>query len=138
MNKLVFVLLACVVFSAASANETRDIFKGKLFPPNVVMENRAELDLTREQYTAIRAAVVEVQTQVAEPEWDMQEAYTGVLESLDERPLDEQQIISGVKAVLAAENKVKLAQMGMLIRIRNLLSDEQIEFLESNWSESGQ
>ena len=138
MNKLVFFLLACVAFSTASANEARDIFKGKLFPPNVVMENRAELDLTREQYTAIRAAVVEVQTQVAEHEWDMQEAYTGVLESLDARPLDEQQIISKVKAVLAAENKVKLAQMGMLIRIRNLLSDEQIEILESNWSETGQ
>ncbi|MDJ0759267.1 MAG: hypothetical protein QNJ19_07705 [Woeseiaceae bacterium] len=136
MNRIVFLLLACVAFNAASANETRDIFKGKLFPPNVVLENRGELDLTREQYTAIRAAVVEVQTQVAEHEWDMQEAYTSVLESLDERPLDEQQIISNVKAVLAAENKVKLAQMGMLIRIRNLLSDEQIEFLESNWSES--
>ncbi len=136
MNRIVFLLLACVAFNAASANETRDIFKGKLFPPNVVLENRGELDLTREQYTAIRAAVVEVQTQVAEHEWDMQEAYTSVLESLDKRPLDEQQVISNVKAVLAAENKVKLAQMGMLIRIRNLLSDEQIEFLESNWSES--
>ncbi len=136
MSKVWLILLACVAFSAASANETRDIFKGKLFPPNVVLENRGELDLTREQYTAIRAAVVEVQTQVAEHEWDMQEAYTSVLESLDEQPLDEQQIISKVKAVLAAENKVKLAQMGMLIRIRNLLSDEQIEFLESTWSEA--
>ena len=136
MSKVWLILLACVAFSAASANETRDIFKGKLFPPNVVLENRGELDLTREQYTAIRAAVVEVQTQVAEHEWDMQEAYTNVLESLDEQPLDEQQIISNVKAVLAAENKVKLAQMGMLIRIRNLLSDEQIEFLESTWSEA--
>ena len=136
MNRIVILLLAIVAFSTASANETRDIFKGKLFPPNVVLENRGELDLTREQYTAIRAAVVEVQTQVAEHEWDMQEAYTSVLESLDERPLNEQQIISNVKAVLAAENKVKLAQMGMLIRIRNLLNDEQIEFLESNWSES--
>ena len=136
MRKLVIAIMACVAFSAASANETRDIFKGKLFPPNVVLEYRTELDLSKEQYTAIRAAVVEVQTQVAEHEWDMQEAYTSVLESLDEQPLDEQQIISKVKAVLAAENKVKLAQMGMLIRIRNLLSDEQIEFLESTWSEA--
>ena len=138
MRKLVIAIMACVAFSAASANETRDIFKGKLFPPNVVLEYRTELDLSREQYTAIRAAVVEVQTQVAEHEWDMQEAYSNVLETLDERPLDEQQIISNVKAVLTAENKVKLAQMGMLIRIRNLLNDEQIAFLESNWSKSEQ
>lgn len=137
MKKLIVAVLLCIAFNAASANETRDIFKGKLFPPNVVLEYREQLDLSRDQYTAIRAAVVEVQTQVAEHEWDMQEAYTNVLSMLDERPLDEQQIISGVKAVLTAENSVKIAQMGMLIRIRNLLSDEQVAFLEANWSKSG-
>ena len=136
MKKLIVAALLCVVFNAAGANETRDIFKGKLFPPNVVLEYRDQLDLSREQYTAIRAAVVEVQTQVAEHEWDMQEAYTDVLAMLDQRPLDEQEILSGVKAVLAAENKVKIAQMGMLIRIRNLLSEEQVAFLEANWSKS--
>lgn len=137
MKKLIVAVLLCIAFNAASANETRDIFKGKLFPPNVVLEYREQLDLSRDQYTAIRAAVVEVQTQVAEHEWDMQEAYTNVLSMLDERPLDEQEIISGVKAVLTAENSVKIAQMGMLIRIRNLLSDEQVAFLEANWSKSG-
>ena len=137
MKKLVIVLLLCVASSGVSANEARDIFKGKLFPPNVVLEHREELDLSREQYTAIRKAVVEVQTQVAEHEWDMQEAYSDVLAMLDDRPLDEQAIISGVKAVLAAENEVKIAQMGMLLRIRNLLNEEQVAFLEAKWSKSG-
>lgn len=138
MRKTVIALVGCIAFGAAQANETKDIFKGKLFPPNIVLEYREELDLSREQYTEIRAAVVEVQTQVAEHEWDMQEAYTAVLASLDDRPLDEQAVIGNVKAVLTAENKVKLAQMGMLLRIRKVLSDEQIEFLEANWSKSAQ
>ena len=105
MKKLIIALLLCTAFNGAIANETRDIFKGKLFPPNVVLEYRDELDLTREQFTAIRSAVVEVQTQVAEHEWDMQEAYTAVLALLDARPLDEQEILSGVRSVLAAENE---------------------------------
>lgn len=137
MRKGIFVVLAVAAFGGALAEDTRDIFKGKLFPPNVVLEYREELGLTKAQYTEIRAAVVEVQTQVAEHEWDMQEAYSRVLGELDNRPLDAQVVARHVESVLAAENKVKLAQMGMLVRIRNLLTDEQIEFLEKNWSRKG-
>ncbi len=129
---LFFALLLLAV--SVNANETRDIFKGKLFPPNVVLEYREELDLTKDQFTAIRSAVVAVQAEVAEHEWDMQEAYSRVMNLLDERPLDESLVTREVTAVLQAENKVKLAQMTMLVKIRNLLTEEQVAFLEANWS----
>ena len=129
---LFFALLLFAV--SVNANETRDLFKGKLFPPNVVLEYREELDLTKAQYTAIRSAVVTVQAEVAEHEWDMQEAYSRVMNLLDTRPLDETLVTREVTAVLQAENKVKLAQMTMLVKIRNLLNDEQVAFLEANWS----
>ena len=134
MTRLVVFLGALLLAVSVNANETRDIFKGKLFPPNVVLEYREELDLTKEQFTAIRSAVVAVQAEVAEHEWDMQEAYSRVLNLLDDRPLDEAVVTEGVTAVLQAENRVKLAQMTMLVRIRNLLTDEQVAFLEANWS----
>ena len=36
-----------------------------------------------------------------------------------------------VQAALSAENEVKKLQVGMLIKLRNLLTDEQMEYLRS-------
>lgn len=134
MTRIGLFLVALLLAVSVNANETRDIFRGKLFPPNVVLEYREELALTKAQYTEIREAVVAVQAEVAGHEWDMQEAYSRVLNLLDQRPLDEALVTREVTAVLQAENKVKLAQMTMLVKIRNLLNDEQVAFLEANWS----
>ncbi|MEM1176156.1 MAG: hypothetical protein AAGI27_15200 [Pseudomonadota bacterium] len=135
MTRIGVLFAALFLAVSVNANETRDVFEGKLFPPNVVLEYREELKLTKAQYTEIRAAVVSVQAEVAEHEWDMQEAYSRVMNLLDKRPLDESLVTREVTAVLQAENKVKLAQMTMLVRIRNLLDEEQVAFLEANWSQ---
>ena len=134
MNKgFGIVLLVCSLLlgSADAANAQKDVFKGKLFPPNVILQHQAELDLSKEQFTAIKTAVVEVQANVAEHEWDMREAYVGVMTELDKSPVDEERVMALVNTVLLAENEVKKEQMTMLIRLRNLLTDEQIAFLEA-------
>ncbi len=134
INSSIFLLCLALVSTAGLARGLGgrgDVFKGKLFPPKIIMQHREELGLTKKQYTAIRAIVVEVQTGVAEHEWDMQEAYRRVLSKLDESPIDESQVLENVRAVLMAENQVKLSQVTMLIRLRNLLTAEQIEYLKS-------
>lgn len=107
----------------------KDVFKGKLFPPNIVLEHRDALGLTKEQYTAIRTAVVKVQSNVAEHEWDLREAYQAVLRELDHSPVDSSRVLELVDTALAAENKVKKLQVAMLIELRNLLTDEQMDYL---------
>ena len=126
----------CLVLAAAGTfaqqpGPQRDPFQGKLFAPNVILENRDALDLTREQFTAIRGAVVEVQGDIAEHEWDLREAYQQVLSDLDEKPVDEDKILAGVEKALLAENEVKKRQVALLIRLRNLLTDEQMATLQS-------
>ncbi|MDX1515371.1 MAG: hypothetical protein R3288_00955 [Woeseiaceae bacterium] len=116
--------------ATAIAQEKGDPFKGKLFAPNVILENQAELDLSREQFTEIRAAVVEVQSGVAEYEWDMREAYLKVMAELDNKPINEKRVLEHAHTALKAENQVKMQQMRMLIRLKNLLTDEQIARLE--------
>jgi hypothetical protein len=108
-----------------------DPFKGKLFAPDIILKNQAELNLTKEQFTAIKGAVVEVQANVAEHEWDLREAYQKVLAALDESPIDEKKVLDNVNDALLAENQVKKKQVLMLIRLRNLLNDEQVAYLES-------
>ena len=50
---------------------------------------------------------------------------------LDKTPIDEDKTLEYANAALLAENKVKKEQMAMLIRLRNLLTDEQVKYLES-------
>ncbi len=129
---ILIVLFACLAFTTTmGAGPRADMFKGKLFPPNVILEHRADLNLTREQFTAIKAAVVEVQANIAEFEWDMQEAHQNIMAELDQSPVDEKRVLEHVSAVLAAENQVKKQQMTMLIRLRNLLTPDQVAYLES-------
>ena len=109
----------------------KDVFKGKLFAPNIILEHQDELGLTKDQFTAIKAAVVEVQASVAEHEWDLREAYMKTLASLDETPIDEELVLENVDAALLAENQVKKLQVRMLIRLRKLLTDEQVEYLQA-------
>jgi len=126
-----FFILSAAGASAQGMDTQKDVFKGRLFPPNIILEHQDALKLSKEQYTAIKAAVVDVQASVAEHEWDMREAYQQALLQLDESPVDEDKVLASVASVLQAENKVKQLQMIMLIRLRNLLTDEQMEYLQS-------
>ena len=128
---LVCVSLVSSVALAQGIPGKKDVFKGKLFAPNIILEQQDELGLTKEQFTAIKAAVVEVQANVAEHEWDLREAYMKTLASLDESPIDEEQVMKNVEAALLAENQVKQLQVRMLIRLRKLLTDEQVEYLQA-------
>ena len=132
---LAAVLATLVIAGSAEAQNQRDVFKGKLFPPNVILEHQGALDLTREQFTQIRAAVVDVQANVAEHEWDMREAYLRIREELDKSPIDADRVLEMAGEALAAENEIKKQQMAMLIALRNLLTDEQIDYLRSVQSE---
>jgi len=113
------------------AEESKDVFQGKLFAPNIILENRDALRLSKDQFTAIRAAVVEVQAGVAEHEWDMQEAYQALMLELDKSPVNEDQVLKHASTALLAENQVKKKQMAMLVRLKNLLTADQISHLES-------
>ncbi len=127
--------ICLVLFTAAASAQGQgaraDVFKGKLFPPNIILEHQDELNLSKDQFTAIRAAVVEVQGNVAEHEWDLREAYQRAMADLDESPVDEGKVLENIDAALQAENQVKKLQVAMLIRLRNLLTDEQMAYLQS-------
>lgn len=129
---LIILTIASLGIGAALAQVPKgDVFKGKLFAPNIIMEQQDALHLTKQQFTGIRAAVIEVQSGVAEHEWDMREAYQALMLELDQSPIDETAVLKHADIALSAENQVKKNQMTMLIRIKNLLNAEQIDYLES-------
>jgi len=125
---LIFVMGSASVYAQKPGSD-KDVFKGKLFAPDVVLAHQDALGLTKAQFTAIRAAVVKVQSNVAEHEWDLRMAYQEVLRELDHSPVDSGRVLELVDTALAAENKVKKLQVAMLIELRNLLTDEQMDYL---------
>ena len=140
MRKQIQIAILAMVLGAgvaAGAQPKADVFKGKLFPPNVILQHQDELNLSKEQFKAIKAAVVEVQANVAEHEWDLREAYVNVLSELDKKPVDEARVMEFVDMALVAENNVKKEQVAMLIRVRNLLTDEQVAFLQAQHAAKG-
>ena len=128
----ILVALLCVVTGTASAaGPKEDVFKGKLFAPNVILEHQAELSLSKQQFTDIKKVVIELQSNVAEHEWDLREAYQNIMIELDKTPIAEERVLEYVGVALAAENEVKKRQVAMLIQLKNLLTDDQIAYLES-------
>jgi Spy/CpxP family protein refolding chaperone len=128
---IVCLMLCTGVAMAQESGGKPDPFQGKLFAPNIILKNQDQLNLTKEQFTGIKAAVLEVQANVAEHEWDLREAYQRVLAALDDSPIDEKKVLENVNDALLAENQVKKQQVAMLIRLKNLLNDEQVAYLES-------
>ena len=134
MKKGIFISLLIVCLSAGTVfaqGVKEDVFKGKLFAPDIILQQQEALNLTKEQFTAIRAAVVEVQSGVAEQEWDMREAYQALMLELEKTPISEAKVLKHAGIALLAENQVKKKQMAMLVKLKNLLTAEQVAYLES-------
>jgi hypothetical protein len=134
MKKGILLLLVIGFLGAGAAfaqAPKEDVFKGRLFAPDVILKQQEELDLTKDQFTGIRAAVVEVQSGIAEHEWDMRQAYQSLMRELDKSPIDEDEVLKHATTALQAENQVKKKQMAMLVRLKNLMTAEQIAHLES-------
>ena len=131
-NLATVIAVVCLASGTAFAKGPQDdVFKGKLFAPDIILKQQEELHLSKQQFTEIRAAVVEVQSGVAEHEWDMREAYQALMLELDKAPIDEAEVLKHANKALLAENQVKKKQMTMLIRLKNLLNAEQVAYLEA-------
>ena len=131
---LLVTLLVCSAVAAAQGQgqgPAKEPFKGKLFAPDVILANRDELQLSDEQLAGIRSAVIDVQTNIAEHQWDLRDAYQLVLSDLDEAPVNEATVLEHVQAAMNAENEVKKLQVAMLIKLRNLLTEDQFAYLKS-------
>jgi len=102
-----------------------DPFARYLFPPELVMANQQAINLTDRQRSGIRQAMTEVQSRFI----DLQFRMSGEVESLQRliqpASVDEAKVLAQVDRVLAVEREVKHAQLSLMIRIKNLLTEQQ-------------
>ncbi len=133
----IVLALASLPATAADANP----FGDRLFPIELVMEFRKDIKLTKDQGDRIGKLVVDLQQGIAGKQWEMQSAYFDLLEVLDQSKVDEARAIELAKRAVDTENQIKLEQMRLLIRLRNLLTDAQVQFLRARladgWTKKG-
>jgi Spy/CpxP family protein refolding chaperone len=107
-----------------------------LFPPELVMSRQNAIGLSDAQKTYLRAEVLKAQTRFTELQWQLQDGMEGLVGLLKQSKTDEAQVAAQLDKVLASEREIKRAQISLLVRIKNNLTAEQQQRLQTLRSES--
>ncbi|MBX3205359.1 MAG: hypothetical protein KF764_09835 [Labilithrix sp.] len=114
--------------SPAEAREAREALgpiESRLFPPELVMEHQGELAITSEQKTALLAETERGQASMLRLQWELQGEKEKLVKLLDADRADETKVAEQAARVMDRETKVKASHLGMLVRVKNLLTSEQ-------------
>ena len=125
-------ILPFVLFSGIAHAEPAkpdDPIGARLFPPDLIMKHQRELAIDDKQRDALIAETQKTQQQSLALSWQMQGATEQLTKLLDAPHIDEAQALAQADKVMAIEREFKRAHLGLLIRIRNLLTDAQRERL---------
>lgn len=96
-----------------------------VFPPELVMKYGQEIGLDDRQRIALRETVQTVQSKFLDFQWDLQEESQKLVRLLQAQPVNEAAVLAEVDKVLALEREIKRAQISLLVKIKNLLTEPQ-------------
>ncbi len=138
MNKpLVVALTLCLAISARAqqpGNGKRgpggppggdDPLGQYLFPPELVISHQQEIGLTDAQRTAIQTAMKAAQAKFIDLQFQMSGEVEKLQRLLQGAAVDEVKALEQVDRVLNAEREIKHAQLTLVIRIKNQLTEQQ-------------
>ena len=97
----------------------------QLFPPELIMRFHQEINLDENQSQAMKEAIHGAQGKFLDMQWAMQGEVDKLTKLLKAHPVDEQAVMTQMDRVLDRERDIKKAQISLLIRIKNLLSEAQ-------------
>ena len=122
--------LALLLFLAVPLSAEDDPMARYLVPPDLIMAHSQQLNLLDKQRAAIKAEVQKAQSKFIDLQWDMKEESEKMIRLLQQTPADEARILEQADKVMAMEREIKKTQLSLLIRIRNVLTAEQMAKLE--------
>ena len=96
-----------------------------VFPPELVMKYSQEIGLDDRQRAAIKENVQGVQSKFIDTQWNLQEESQKLVRLLQAQPVNEAAVLAEVDKVLALERDIKRAQISLLVKIKNLLTEPQ-------------
>lgn len=146
MKKVIFILLALLLQTGwITAQRGIAVQRGQLasiqkflFPPELVMRNQEELQLTEDQRSSIMREVQQAQTEFTALHWDLEREMEKLTTLLREVTLEEEAILLQLETVLELERRVKRNQLKLAVRIRNFLNEDQLKILRRLRSKSNE
>jgi hypothetical protein len=142
--RLKTVIFAMVAFSllvplAGHSADAADPIKQLLFPPDLIMKYRSELNLDKQQELMIREELRETQSAVFDLRWQMKDESETLANMLKATPINEVEVLNQADKVMGLEQQVKRTHLAMLVRLKNMMNDTQRELLmkyRASWTSS--
>ena len=122
---IAIICFAGLCWGQAPAPAADDPLAQTLFAPELVMKFRQEINLDDNQSRTIKETIQKAQTKFLDLQWEMESEQQKLVQLLRAQPIDEGAALSQVDRLLNQEREVKKAQLSLLIRIKNLLSNSQ-------------
>jgi Spy/CpxP family protein refolding chaperone len=123
------ILLGLAFISALSWGQppqaSDDPIADQLFPPELIMQYRQEINLTDDQSRALKEEIQKAQAKFVDMQWDMQSEREKLIVLLKARPVDESAVLAELDKVLEREHEIKKTQISLLVRIKNQLTVAQ-------------
>lgn len=131
IKKNMKALLAMVLFMTlsltglAQENPGKDPLQEFFFPPELVMRYQNEILLTKEQKEMIISTMEEAQKKFTRLQWDLQAEMTALQKLLSEQSVNEANVLTQLDKVLDQERIIKRAQISLMVKIKNALTEDQ-------------
>jgi len=126
MNRLFpLLLLVALALGGVARADPPDPIATRLFPPELIMVHQQELGIDDKQRTAILHEVEKTQSTLLPIQWQMQGATGEMVRLLDEPKVDESKVLAQADKLMDLERQMKRTHLGLLVRLRNLLTEAQ-------------
>ncbi len=122
--------LSTAPIEAREAHEGLGPIEARLFPPELVMEHQGELAITEEQRRAILGETEREQSEMLRLQWELSGEKEKLVKLLDGDRTDEAKVQEIAARLTDRETKVKTLHLGMLVRVKNVLTHEQLAKLK--------
>jgi hypothetical protein len=118
-----------VPHEAREAREGLGPIESRLFPPELVMEHQLALAITAEQTQKLLQEIDRGQKEMLRLQWDLQREKESLVKTLDPDHVDDAKALAVAAKLMEQETRVKASHFAMLVRVKNLLTAEQIQKL---------
>jgi len=103
----------------------QDPFGGKLFPPDLIMNNADSIGLSQEQREGIRDIVQGAQPRFGEMQEHLKTEVDALRKLVEQANPDQAAVLAQFDKVNDREREIKRAQLTMLLDLRKKLTDDQ-------------
>lgn len=103
----------------------QDSFQKELFSTDTVLKYRSDIDLSEEQVTKIKTIHSNHITQFNSLKWDLDAAQLALKKELALTVVNEKASLEQMEKILDIEHQIKKLRLGMLIKVKNTLTQKQ-------------